>query len=334
VTNVAASAPGKIILCGEYAVLEGAPALCMAVNRRARAAVGLAQTGLHTVRTVGYCDGEWRFRSGEGGVFEWVGTAPPGGLDLLQQIYRTAGVAGSFDIELDTGDFVDAASRAKLGLGSSAALTVALVTALYRATGQAGGAAGAAEQAHRQYQQGRGSGIDIAASINGGVIEYRMQNSAACRSVEWPVGLEYAVLWSGRPASTRDKLRVLNEVGHGVRQRASAALLKDAAEEVAETWGSGKPAELLAAFRPYIDALTQFDVDHNLGIFDAGHGELAEAAAKQRLVYKPCGAGGGDAGIVLATDRGRMERFTRLAAESGFQMLDIALEPRGALFED
>ena len=35
ISRVTASAPGKVVLSGEYAVLSGAPAICMAVNRRA-----------------------------------------------------------------------------------------------------------------------------------------------------------------------------------------------------------------------------------------------------------------------------------------------------------
>ena len=36
---IAFTAPGKVVLWGEYAVLEGAPALVMAVNRLARCTV-------------------------------------------------------------------------------------------------------------------------------------------------------------------------------------------------------------------------------------------------------------------------------------------------------
>jgi len=34
--EVTASTPGKLVLLGDYAVLEGAPALVMAVNRHAK----------------------------------------------------------------------------------------------------------------------------------------------------------------------------------------------------------------------------------------------------------------------------------------------------------
>ena len=37
--QLSASAPGKLILLGEYAVLAGAPALVMAVDRRARVTI-------------------------------------------------------------------------------------------------------------------------------------------------------------------------------------------------------------------------------------------------------------------------------------------------------
>jgi phosphomevalonate kinase len=78
----------------------------------------------------------------------------------------------------------------------------------------------------------------------------------------------------------------------------------------------------------------QFDVDHDLGIFDAGHHELTNAAAKLELVYKPCGAGGGDIGVVFATDKAAVAKFTNIAGESGFRLLDVSLEISGAKLEN
>ena len=248
-TATVASAPGKIVLCGEYAVLDGAPAICMAINRRARAKVGTVDTDYHTVRTSGYIDGEWRFRTDRNGSFAWIGSEPPaGGLDLLQQVWKTTGINGRFDVTLDTGEFLDPVSHSKLGLGSSAALTAALVTALFDVTSNPGDAGIQAVKAHRLFQQGRGSGVDIAASLNGGVIEYRMQESGVGRSLPWPAGLEYAVLWSGRPVSTSEKLRKLDEGCRNSSSGASMACLIDASEATAKTWAAGSTAELLAEF--------------------------------------------------------------------------------------
>jgi phosphomevalonate kinase len=306
----------------------------MAINRRARAKVGAADNDYHTVRTIGYIDGEWKFRTDRNGSFEWIGSEPPaGGLDLLQQIWKTTGIIGEFDIELDTGEFLDSVSHSKLGLGSSAALSAALVTALFDVTSNSGDAGIQAVKAHRLFQQGRGSGVDIAASLNGGVIEYRMQESGVGRSLPWPAGLEYAVLWSGRPASTSEKLRKLDEGCRNGSSGVSIARLIDASEATAKAWVAGNAAELQAEFHRYVAVLKQFDVDHDLGIFDAGHRELADAAAERNVVYKPCGAGGGDTGIVFATDRQAIATFTDLAGEGGFQLLDVSLEERGVLFE-
>jgi phosphomevalonate kinase len=284
----------------------------MAINRRARVKVGAVDTDYHTVRTIGHLDGEWRFRTDRNGSFEWIGSEPPaGGLDLLQQVWKTTGINGEFDIKLDTGEFLDSVSHSKLGLGSSAALTTALVTALFDVTNNPGDAGMQAVKAHRLFQQGRGSGVDIAASLNGGIIEYRMQESG--------VG---------------EKLGKFDEGYRNGSSGASIARLIDASEVTAKTWVAGSVAELLAEFRRYVDVLKQFDVDHDLGIFDAGHRELADAAAARNVVYKPCGAGGGDTGVVFATDRQAIADFTDLAGEGGFQLLDVSLEERGVLFEN
>ncbi len=53
-----ASAPGKVVLSGEYAVLDGAPAIGMAINRRARVQVTDISGDINRVSGRGHSDAE------------------------------------------------------------------------------------------------------------------------------------------------------------------------------------------------------------------------------------------------------------------------------------
>ena len=56
-TALIASAPGKVVLCGEYAVLDGAPAISMAVNRRALVTLIPVSGDGGTVKSIGLVAG-------------------------------------------------------------------------------------------------------------------------------------------------------------------------------------------------------------------------------------------------------------------------------------
>ena len=108
--TVVASAPGKIVLSGEYAVLWDAPAVSMAVNRRAVATVSPCDDAECQLSTPGF-DGLEPFRV----------------LDALLQGERPPN-----RFTLDTTAFVDGGR--KIGIGSSAALIVALAAAVAGST--------------------------------------------------------------------------------------------------------------------------------------------------------------------------------------------------------
>lgn len=325
--RIAASAPGKFVLSGEYAVLDGAPAICAAVDRRAVVTIEAHQGDHHVVRAPAYTQATGRFNAHSGRV-GWL----QGGRDfaLFEAVWnasRPGPFPGSLHITLDTAAFHDPGSGSKIGLGSSAALTAALAAAL-NATG--GGCAGdVAHAAHRLFQGGAGSGVDIACSLAGGVIEYRMANEKFTR-VAWPDGLYFSVLWSGIAAGTQGRLA---QFGAEPGSPARRALSEAAASVVAEFRG-GQAATAVAALADYTQALLQFDERHGLGIFDAGHASLARRAAGSDVVYKPCGAGGGDVGIALATDRSSLASFEDMASCSGFIPLGLRIEPRGAALHD
>ena len=318
-----ASAPGKVIVAGEYAVLDGAPAICMAVNRRARVTVEHNDEDHHVVAAPGYTESKARFRVADG-VVEWLA----GGEDfkLVEDLWRTAHIETSshLSIRLDTSDFVDAESGAKIGIGSSAALMTAFAAALCRACDVEEDASSIAFAAHRAFQKGLGSGVDVACCRRGGLIEYTMGKGTG-NAVSWPDGLVFGLFWSGVSVSTSAKLEHLLKSD----RQPSREALTYASRRVASAWGSGNAQEVLLEYRDYIRVLREFSDDHGLGIFDAGHAEMTAAAEAAGLVYKPCGAGGGDVGIVLSSRVESIAEFVNRAKEQSFRHLAISADPLG-----
>ncbi|HEY5641942.1 MAG TPA: hypothetical protein VIS31_03625 [Woeseiaceae bacterium] len=315
-----ASAPGKVVLSGEYAVLDGAAAVVMAVTRRAAVTIRPGAGDASIVRAPGFTRRPGRFVVMPDGL-RWLDGA--GDFPLLDAAFAAAqwDTATSLDIELDTRAFIDRETGKKIGLGSSAALMVALITALRASTS----ILPVALSAHRAFQHGAGSGVDIAAACTGGLLEYRM-DGASVRALAWPDGLVCRVIWTGVPADTREKLARLVES----RRSASRDELAAAADALATAWRTGSSNAVLAGLPDYVDALQRFDVDHDLGIFDAGHGRLAALARDAGLVYKPAGAGGGDVGVLFASDDAVLDRFV---ADHRLAVLACRLDPEGSRLE-
>jgi len=305
-TTIRASAPGKVVLCGEYAVLDGAPAIAMAVNRRAEVTVATA--------------------IGDDSSIRMNGPGEPTDTSLFDCVIDAAGFehADDYSFTLDTSAFVDAASDVKLGIGSSAALTVALGQALISLQNEARDVGEIAADAHRNFQQGVGSGADIATSVAGGLIEYQMRGNNATR-VPWPAGLAFALFWSGVAASTRERVDRLTASD----AKPSRSRLSEVAVATALAWQSGNADSIIGASEQYVNALKRFSVDHGLGIFEAGHDALVQDALERGFVYKPCGAGGGDVGIALATDTAQLDAFAQRAEAAGFRRLDIDIDNDG-----
>jgi len=324
--QVVASAPGKLVLCGEYAVLDGAPGISAALDQRAT--VTMAAADRWSVVCPGFAEDEQAFSivsEADRLHLRWPAGASP--VPLLDAVFEESGCLarsaerriGPHAMILDTTAFHVRGN--KLGLGSSAALTAALSAAL--AAVEDGGEAAArslALEAHRRLQHGRGSGIDIATSIAGGLIRYTAENAAA-EPLAWPEGLCVAVLWSGVEARTTQKLAHLETAP----SHPSRPALKDAAADTAAAWQTGDAGAVLTATRAWVTALAAFSDAHGLDVFAAGHAGLTALAREQGLVYKPCGAGGGDVGVVLGNEAAAVDEFAQSAVARGFERLPSKL---------
>jgi len=147
---------------------------------------------------------------------------------------------------------------------------------------------------------------------------------ASVTVLQWPEGLSYRLIWTGIVASTREKLSKLEA---GV-SRPSRLRLVGASEDMAMAWGSGDAGQIIAGYRDYCEQLRQFSLDHDLGIFDAGHDELCYAAAAAGVCYKPCGAGGGDVGILLGPEGVDLDAFMSTQS-THYSVLDCEMTHTG-----
>ncbi|MBL8201672.1 MAG: hypothetical protein JNK40_11915 [Chromatiales bacterium] len=350
---IKAQAPGKLVIVGEYAVLEGAPGLAVAVDVRAEARITtLPGTGNQLV--IPDTGETFRFRWVSGSGPRWEGVSPGAfglPLEACAEILTARGLLPraaelpACRIELVTAAFHKAGrdgQRVKLGLGSSAAVVVALTGALLRFAGGPSlprqALIAICHEAHRRLQGGAGSGIDVATSITGGTVAIEFsrrpgpgQDAATvfpqAYPVSWPRRLSLLAVWSGQSASTPvmlGRLRAFREreparfASHMERLGANAGRAVDA-------WRADDTGSVLAAVGGYESGLRQLDQAAGIGIFSPVHEQLRAIAVKHGAVYKPSGAGGGDFGIAL-TDSRTVEQTLRDAfAAAGFALLDSAL---------
>ncbi len=330
--GVHVSAPGKVVLCGEYVVLGGAQALSFAVNRRATVQI-VSTSGPHSQLVCrGFVDGTYAFNFDKGNGFRWhVDKDKLPDFHLFETIWSTLCTvdSGVVDVVLDTRDFADPKSGKKYGLGSSAALTVALSSALHEPR-NADEELKTLINIHKETQGGQGSGVDIATAKFGGMISYRAHPQPTVEKIFWPSGLSCALFWSGRSASTSEKL---HKFAAGRAASKSHRKLASSSNEIVANWQNYQPRKLLRALAEYTSNLRSFSDDYGLGVFDAGHDEMVSAAADHGIVYKPCGAGGGDIGIAMAESQASLVSFREAARAFGFEYLNVEMERTGAQTE-
>ena len=349
--NLRASAPGKLVLLGEYAVLEGAPALVMAADRRAVAEL-IETDGPHEVHAPEVHPTPVQFTLGADGVADWHDRDPAVAtrLVLVSQVLQGLAAHGllpaaSFRLKLDSAAFfarLPDGDTAKLGLGSSAAMTAVLASVVASFAGHGQRVADRAGwlatllQIHRQFQGGRGSGVDVGAAVYGGVIRYQLADGKpAARLVGWPSGLRRLWVWSGQSASTSRFLQTLDQwraINRDAYRRHMQGLTDIAVAGVRAAESGDAPA-LRQQLATAADALHRLGEASKIPIFSTEHRRIAKVVEGAGGVYKPCGAGGGDLGLAVAGDDESCGRIRAALAASGHVVLDLGVDHAGLVLD-
>lgn len=288
-----AFAPGKLVLTGAYAVLEGAPAIVVATSRGAYA----------DASRIGHASIE---------VKAAIGDAPAPLVDT-SELYVEGRKLG-----LGASSAALVASLAARDLASGADVTGdAARRDLFTRARTAHAAA-----------QGGGSGVDVAASVYGGALRYVM--GAVPRRVDLPGGCQVAVFAcqnSARTSELRGRVDALAKSAPSVH-RAHLDALKTIARDAADAVDAGQREGFVDAVARAGDVLAALGRDAGAPIVPPEVAELATLARSEGAAFCVSGAGGGDVAVhvsVAPPSRSFVER----AAALGLSLLDVAVDVKG-----
>lgn len=268
-----AFAPGKMLLSGAYAVLHGAPAVVLAVSRGAVA---------DTRKTADHVSDELRAAlSATTGV-----TANP----------PHVSVAALFE------------DGKKLGLGASAAGLVAALGALarqrhddVRSPELRAEIFAAARAAHASAQSG-GSGVDVAASVHGGLLSYTLTDGAAqIEPLAYPEKLVVEAFFSGRSASTKDMRARVDALATRDPAR-FAALMAELSRDASSARAAVVASDVsgfMGAVRGQLFGLFALGREADAPIVLPAFMELDGLAQTTGGVFTGSGAGGGDVALYM-----------------------------------
>jgi len=323
-----ASAPGKLIVSGEYAVVDGAPAIVTAVDCRARVTLHDARSWSFTALPLGIEALAFEFDTGK---LVWSDPQASQYLGVVTKVLeRLAAGLQPKSITIDTRDFF-CSDNQKYGLGSSAAVAVALCGAL-GVDGADPASFATIKAIHADAQAGVGSGVDIAASLYGGTLEFTTTDGAA--AMTWPQELFVRAIFVGKSVQTAPMVSaVMHMVAGQTAARQAFEALRQSAEQCAASWRSRDVQAILRATGHFAAALDTLGKATHVDIVSVAHRQAEKLVGLSGGVYKPSGAGGGDLGIALFDSLGAA-RDLEARIDSGLSLVPITADATGLRVED
>jgi mevalonate kinase len=294
---VTSSAPGKVYLFGEHAVVYGEPAVPCAIALRAQVTATRRDSGLRVTAGDLTIDGftvEYEGQASEPPDVDVEDALIEAGIGYVNEaVDQARDAAGAPDAGFEI--TVDSDIPLGAGLGSSAAVTVAAIDAATRELGAALDPAEIAERAYRvehAVQEGQASRADTFCSTMGGAVRVEGDD---CRAIGAP-DLPFVVGYDGGAGDT-------GALVAGVRElREQYGFAADTGRAIGDVVRSGEVA------------LAEGDVEEVGRLMDFNHGLLSALGVSSRsldaMVWaardagatgaKLTGAGGG--GCIVALD--------------------------------
>lgn len=329
--RIRAGAPGKLVVLGEYAVLAGAEALVLAVDRRCE--VSLERTDA-AAREIDVRAPKSRIFTFEAGASSGLGLIDAV-LDGRAKIAAGPGFRGVVDSRRFFAD-----SGRKLGIGSSAAVLVAFAGAIQAIENKdiKDLTLDGLIELHRCVQGGSGSGIDVAAALLGGLRTFRLDRNGAAEvgSVQLPNSVGFAGIFAGQSAKTSDFVGRFNDWRYREPNRAAPLLAELAAVSAGgcDALRAGDAEGFLAAIGAYGVLLESLGIALGCDVLTREHRQIGLLAQRFDVRYKTSGAGGGDLGIAFSQDAAALAALRNAVTAEGFLWVDFGVDAHGLRVEE
>ena len=351
------SAPGKLFISGEWAVLEPKnPAIVAAVDKRIFVKIANSQDEKFHLSLKNYNlkSIKAEFRKNRLDILGKLSVKERKILVFTQKAIevglRYLGKQGPFNLEIwgETGE--------KIGLGFSAASTVALVAALLKTYGQKLNKEKIFKLAaisHFLAQGEAGSGADIAASVYGGCLAYQRFNPDwlkkqiknkrnlkeivetawpnRVKKLNWPRGLKLLVGWTDKPSSTPKLIKKMKEwqkKSPGDYQKIISKISKTTKKMILSFKKKDKK-EILKLIKENEKYLKKLGEKAKVKIETKKLKILSEIAEKFQGAGKVSGAGGGDCGICLVLSQKNAEKIKKEWQKKGILPIETKIDFKG-----
>lgn len=316
--KVTVSAPGKLMLFGEHAVVYGRPCIVTAVGQRMKATVELTSDSTFQLNAPGVSVTGYKKPMSELGK----GEIPKGAkfVEIAVQNFTT-----SFPIKGGVKITTASEFNAQFGFGSSSASTVCVIKALSEVTGAKLNNQAIFDLSFKTVMdiQGKGSGFDVAAAIYGGTL-YFMTGGKTIKPLKI-TNLPLIVGYSGIKADT---VTLLNQVLEKAKKYPK--IIDDIYTSIGDLVEKAKKAILKEDWQS-IGALMNLNQGYleSLGVSIPKLSYMI-STARDAGAYgaKLSGAGGGDCMIALAPPH-QKKAVEQAINQAGGQSLDIKANVEG-----
>ena len=320
--EIQVSIPGKIVISGEYAVLDGAPAIVSTLKQKVNITIQKSDKK-HNVYTTSVLQGVFPFTMDDDANVLWL-EADPGvfGL-LLQHAFKILKpkLKENLWIAVDSSEFFRTAkdgTAIKLGIGSSAAVSVGITQALSQYQAIRSSPENLLSQAnsiHQGLQGKQGSGIDVACCFaDQGVIECTKDSvkNHTWSILNWPNGLHLKALTTSQYGSTNRLVANYQRASNLYPKEFKSALdqFLEITQSLSHAWKSEDVDLIIDLLRAYDVHIKKLDKIGGIGIYTQVHADIQNIASTHNVFYKPSGAGGGDIGLAFSSSLDALSDFS------------------------